>query len=236
MVVNDKARPEIVNSVNAARHTIGCDIEVVELHKKLKMIGRLSKAGAGGEVIGWQELVDQISKYDFDALAIASEISMPNQVRFNYYKNGGINPYGGVEAIASRLIANAISKPVAHAPIDPDEKEIKMFNEVVGPRIAAEMGTENYIHCVFKGLHKAPRISDSGLHVDDIDCLISPLDCYGSPHKACIEADIPIIAVKENKTCINKRPPKYIEVNNYLEAVGYIQLISTGMTEKSVRV
>ena len=42
---------------------------------------------------------------DFDALAIASQIECPPSVAKNYLKHGGVNPWGGVEAIASKLIA-----------------------------------------------------------------------------------------------------------------------------------
>lgn len=235
LVVNDMLKPEIVNSVNAARHTIGCEIEIVELKKKLKLVGTMSDDGASGEVYGWEELVAQISEYDFDALAIASEITLPKETRLDYYKHGGINPYGGVEAKLSKLISAVINKPVAHAPVDPEDPEIRSFSQIVDPRIAPEMGSENYVHCVFKGLHKAPRISDEGLSLNDIDCLITPLNCYGPPHKACLKAGIPIIAVSENTTCLNVKPPKYIEAKNYLEAVGHIQRLKCGLLEKAIR-
>ena len=236
LTVNKKIRPETINAVNAAKHTIGCEIEVVELKTELKMVSTMTKKGASGEVYGWKELVGQIASYDFDALAIASSIDISKQVVLNYFKNGGVNPYGGVEAVASKLIANEIGKPVAHAPIESNDKELKTFNEVVNPRLAAEMETQNYIHSVFKGLHKAPRIDADGLSVEDIDCLITPLHCYGRAHKACEKAGIPIVAVRENKTCLDEKPRECIVVENYLEAAGYVKSIEIGITKESVSV
>ena len=234
LVVNKPIRPETINAVNAARHTIGCKIEVVELDTELKMIATMTEQGASGDISGWWELCKQIKNYDFDALAIATSIDIEKDIELNYFRNGGINPWGGVEAIASKLIAENINKPVAHAPIMSTDPEIKDFMEVVNPRIAAEVISQCFIHCIFKGLHKAPRISDRGLSVKDIDCLITPIDCFGRPHKACIENDIPIIAVRENTTCLNKSIPIAILVDNYLEATGIVQTIKIGITKESI--
>ena len=46
----------------------------------------------------------------------------------------------------------------------------------------------------------------------------------------------PIIAVKENKTCLkDKMPDEFILVENYLEAVGIIQAMKIGISPKSIR-
>jgi len=230
LAVNKPIRSDTINAMNAAKYTIGCDIEYIELETELKMIATMSSSGASGEVAGWQELVNQISRYEFDALAIASAIEVTKEAALNYFRTGGINPWGGVEAIASKLIANAINKPVAHAPIENADQEVMgIINEVVSPTMAAEVVSNCYVHCVFKGLHKAPRISDTGLSVEDIDCLVSPLNCYGRPHKACEKAGIPIITVKENTTCLDVEPQKHDWVDNYFEAAGYIQSLKEGI-------
>ena len=52
---------------------------------------------------------------------------------------------------------------------------------------------------------------------------------------ACIEAGIPIIAVRENKTILNDpMPDSFIIVDNYLEAVGVIKAMEIGVTRESV--
>ena len=236
LVVNRPIRPETINAVNAARYTIGCEIEIVELRKELRMIAMMSKNGADGEVYGAYDLTVQIRDYDFDALAIATPIDCQKDVALNYFKEGGINPWGGVEAKVSKLIAGAINKPVAHAPIETDNEEVKDFNEVVNPRIAAEMISQTYIHCVFKGLHKAPRISDKGLHVSDIDVLITPWQCFGRPHKACLANGVEILGVKENTTCLNielSEKDAYW-VDNYIEAAGWLQCYKHGIARQFV--
>ena len=111
------------------------------------------------------------------------------------------------------------------------------FNQVTDPRMAAELVSKSYLHCILKGLHKAPRINyDSGLSVDDIDFLVSPINCLGEPHAACISHGIPVIAVKENKNiCRNAMPDKFIIVDNYLEAAGVIMASQSGIDYHSVR-
>ena len=236
LVVNSPMQPETVNAVSAARHTIGCEIDIIELKTELKLIPKFTENGASGDVYGWEELVDQVINHEFDALAIATGIDCSKEVALNYLRNSGINPWGGVEAIASKLIANAINKPVAHAPVENSDHDIKYFNEIVNPRIAAEAISQCFIHSLFKGLHKAPRISATGLSVKDIDCLITPYNCFGKPHLACIANGIEILGVKENTTCLDiKLPGKHCYwVDNYVEAAGWLQSYKEGITRYSV--
>ena len=252
VVVNKPVRPETVNAVSASRVTLGIDAEIVELHIPLKMIGKVENGRASGEVYGWEELVKQVSNYSFDALAITSLVEVGNNVGLEYYKEGGVNPWGGVEAIASRLVAGRLNKPVAHSPIE-SEADRKSdiageFNFITDPRIAPEIISECYLHCILKGLHKAPRISQyhtgygMGLSVKDVDVMVSPYGCWGRPHKACLEANVPIIEVFENQTVLNVQIPtryyvekRVISVQNYLEAAGYISAMRVGITPASVR-
>ena len=236
LAVNKPIRPETVNAVNAARMTIGADISVVELKTPLEMEGFITEQGADGRVSGWEELVFQVWPYEFDALAIATFIKCEKATALNYLRNGGINPWGKVEAITSKLIANKLRKPVAHAPIENPDPDIKTFNEIVDPRIAAEALSQCYIHSVFKGLHRAPRVSLTGLSVDDIHCLITPVNCVGYPHAACVARKIPVMAVKENATCLDDpMPDSFIMAENYLEAAGYLLAMKSGVTPESVR-
>lgn len=234
VVANSPIKEETINSVSAGRVTSGLDAKVLELTTSLRMIGTIEKGIATGEVFGWEELVEQVEQYDFDALAITSLVEVEREVRLNYLKNGGVNPWGGVEAKASRLIATALNKPVAHSPIgNPD---IQSYKEIVDPRISPEVVSVSYLHCILKGLHKAPRISDKGLNIEDVDCLVSPYKCFGEPHKACLKANIPVIVVKENQTVLDvPMDNSFIYVENYLEAIGVINAMKTGVTIESVR-
>ena len=236
--VNAPADIHTIHAISAARATIGMDAFIVELETPLKMTATMEDGVASGEVSGWQELVEQVEKYDFDALAIVSSIDIDRSVAEQYITgSGGVNPWGGVEAKASRLISMAVKKPVAHAPFG---DVLKGFKEIVDPRMAAEMVSECYLHCVLKGLHRAPTFVspryNADLSVEDISCLVTPAGCVGEPHSACMAASIPIIAVRENTTRLNDNmPDDFIVVDNYLEAAGVIASMRAGVYWPSVR-
>ena len=141
--------------------------------------------------------------------------------------------------MASKQIFSILKKPVAHAPfIDWKEgDDLKEFQKVTDPRMAAEMVSMCFLHCVLKGLHRAPRISISGgLMNYDIDFLITPINCVGPAHEACMKEGIPIISVRENKSVLkDKMPESFILVDNYIEAAGYIMAHKAGISPKSVR-
>ena len=235
LTVNKPVLNETINSVNAARVTIGADIDICELDEPLILRGFFNINGlADGEVEGWEQLVKQVSQYRFDALAIQSKVFISQETALNYLTNGGVNPWGGVEAKLSKLVATKLNKPVAHSP---QGDTLEDFNVVVDPRLSAEVVSISYLHSVLKGLHKAPRISfSSGLSRDDIDFMITPINCVGVPHRACMQSGIKIIAVKENKTVLNdKMPDDFIVVENYIEAAGLLMAYKAGINPSSVR-
>lgn len=230
---------EIVNAASGANYTIGADISVLGLNIPLKMKAYYNSANiATGDVEGWHELTQQVQDYDFDALAIASPIDIDKDDALKYVQHGGVNPWGGIEAKASKLIAERLNKPVAHAPYG---HTLDDFNEITDPRMAAEFVSVCYIHCILKGLHRAPRIN-SGIYrqglmsVNDIDLMVSPYGCFGRPHEACIDHNIPIMIVEENKTCCDHRPQEdFIMVKNYWEAAGYIAALQAGIRPDRAR-
>ncbi len=239
LAVNKPISNDTRNAINAAKSTIGVDIDFIELDTELKMVGYYKNGKADGMVDGWLELCDQVMDMDYDALAIQTFIDVETETKLNYFNGvGGINPWGGIEAIVSKLIADKLDKPVAHAPfVGKDNDDLKDYDNIVDPRMAAEMVSICYVHCLLKGLHRAPRIDyESGLSVNDVDFLITPANVVGEPHVACIDAGIPIIAVKENKTVLNdEMPDSFIVVDNYLEAAGVLMAFKSGIYYKSVR-
>jgi len=242
LAVNAPVTADTINAVNAARTTIGADIEIMPLNTPLEMTGFYDKKGkATGRVKGVEHLCTQSMSYDFDAMAIQTDITIKKELKMNYLTGtGGVNCWGGIEAITSKIIADTLDKPVAHAPfVDWPAKEDDMidFNEVVDPRMSAEMVSISYLHSVLKGLHKAPRITyGQGLSVKSIDFLITPINCVGPPHKACMDQGIPIIAVKENKSVLNDTmPDSFIVVDNYMEAAGLLMSYKAGVHRDSVR-
>lgn len=232
LAVND-VNTDTINAVSGARATIGAEIDVIKLDTPLLMKAHMRDGRASGEVIGWEYLVEQVESYDFDALAIQTKIDVDKDVARDYLTNGGINPWGGVEAKGSKFIADGLDKPVAHSPVG---DTLTDFSEVVDPRMAAEMVSITYLHCILKGLHRAPRVDyDRGLSIDDIDFLISPIGCWGEPHLTCDKAGIPIIAVRENTNCMNEpMGENTIIVNNYLEAAGVLIAAKAGVSIPSL--
>lgn len=240
VVVNSPCGYDTINAVSAARSTIGVNASILELNIPLRMIAGFKDGMATGEVLGWEELVHQVIDLDYDALAIHTPVEVPRETALTYYQEGGVNPWGGVEAVASKMIATVLGKPVAHAPVEstsPDDVELyRIMDKVVDPRIAAEAVSSCYLHCVLKGLNRAPRISKDGLSVHDIDVMVSPNGCFGPPHQACLKRDIPIIVVRENETvCGWTAIKEFIYVENYWEAAGVIACMKAGITKESVR-
>ncbi len=242
IVVNPPISGSTINSVSAGRATLGINAEILELKTPLQMIAKMENKIATGDVLGWKELVKQVSDYEFDALAIHTTVIVSQEIALNYFKNGGVNPWGGVEAKTSKLIAQELGIQVAHAPYIDFKYESKevfmMYNEIVDARMAPEVISTCFLHCVLKGLNKAPKISlkDNAYWNTDIDFLITPINVFGRPHIACLKAGIPVIAVEENKTVLNDTmPDNFIIAKNYLEVAGIISAKKAGIMVSSVR-
>jgi len=239
VAINPPASPEIVNTVSAARAILGMDAFVIVLDKPLKMTAMIDGKGvATGLVDGWEDLVEQVKSYKFGALAVCTPVDVPKEVELDYLQNGGTNPWGGVEAILSKLVYGRLGRPVAHAPYDDSPIE---FKSVVDPRISAEMLSSTSLFSVLKGLNKAPQPATEGLKVEDIACMISPIGCVGLPHGACFASGIPMLIVKENRTVLagslftEAGSDSVLYVENYLEAAGIIVAMRIGLDWRSVR-
>jgi len=241
VAVSPDAQPETINAVNAAKATIGMDAEIVVLDTPLIMRGYVRQGVACGTSEGVDDLIAQVEEYDFDALAVASPIDVSPEESLKYFRGKqSVNPWGGIEAAVSRHISAAFNKPVAHAPIESRSTKNNpelfgiLYNEVVHPRKAAEICSNCYIHCILKGLHRAPRIGNE-IARGHVNALITPAGCIGRAHLACFGAGIPVIAVEENTTAYNFRDSRIVYVKNYLEAAGYLSCLKAGVTPLSVR-
>lgn len=247
LAVNKPLKNETVNSINAGRNTIGCDISIIELNTKLILEGIFKPDGrASGIMTGADEAISQIriyqQNYPFDVLAIQTVIDVEEEVAFKYLNEGGVNPWGGVEALCSRYFSRQLGLQCAHAPYE--SNVLKNFNEIVDSRQAAELVSVSYIHCILAGLHRAPKIVDyncrskATIRVDDIDVMVSPDGAWGDPHEACANWNIPIIFVKENRNIykpFDTVPKGCIMAENYMEAAGVITSIKAGVHKDSVR-
>jgi hypothetical protein len=245
-----------VNSVSASRATFGLDCpEVVCLEPPVKMYAEYSESGrAGGRIEGLGHCLDVLKKASgkYDAVAISSIIRVPHEYHQGYFVSKGemVNPWGGVEAMLTHAISTLLDVPSAHSPML-ESKEIENIEPgIVEPRISAEAVSLTYLQCILKGLHKAPKIiSDEALlgspevfSVEDISCLIIPDGCLGLPTLAALVQGVTVIAVRENRNLMRNdlsklpwREGQFIQVENYLEAVGVMNAIKAGVTLDSIR-
>ena len=255
VAVNYPLTIDTINAVNAARATIGMDAEIMCLDTPLEMEGIIENDGtAGGKMSGHQELCKQVKNYyhsdNFGALAIVTKIKVSMEDGKRYFMHGGVNPWGGIEAMLSKFIATTFDSeyqsplPVAHAP--EDDGLFDALRGIVRPAMAAEWSSMCYLHCVLKGLYRAPRLmrlDNTNEHLADltnrdIDFLVSP-DCWGPPHQYATVYDIKQIVVTDNRTMLpdekNRiQTPSQIIVDNYLEAAGVIMAARAGVSLDSV--
>ncbi len=243
LVLCNEVTKKTVNSVNAYRSLLGIDAIIVELRNPLIMRGWIENDFATGLIHGVDQLLDDVRGllrvHKFDAIAVHTPIEIDQSVIDEYVEGGkGINPWGGVEAILSRMLTEELKIPVAHAPHEITDLEYGISD----PRLSPEMVCGSHLGSVLKGLHKAPRRTgaDPGISVYDLSVMISPL-CWGRPHEACRKRDIPIVWVMENRTTrirdFSSRPQSHsdYEVSNYVEAAGLLLALQNGMSVCSIR-
>jgi len=240
---------EIVNAVSSARISLGIDCNVYEMDNIIKSVSAYSTSGrAIGTIEHLERLFEIIDKYksEYDAIGLSTFIEVPKEYHLNYFitKEDMINPWGGIEAMLTHSIAEEFRLPCAHSPMMASREIMEMEVGIVDPRKAPETSSTTYLHCILKGLHKSPKIVsyDKGINAEDISCLIIPDKCIGLPTLAAIEHGIPVIAVKENEnsmkndlTSLPFKKGQLFIVENYLEAVGVMHLLKSGVSIDTVR-
>jgi len=240
---------EIVNAVSTARISLGIDCDVYEMDNIIRSISTYSSSGrAVGTVEHLERLFEIIHRFrnEYDAIGLSTFIEVPKEYHLNYFTSDRdmINPWGGIESMLTHSIAEEFKIPCAHSPMMASREIMEMEVGIVDPRKAPETSSTTYLHCVLKGLHKSPRIVpfEKGLNAEDISCLIIPDGCIGLPTLAAIEHGIPVIAVKENGNSMRNnleslpfKKGQLFVVENYLEAVGVMHLLKSGVSRESVR-
>jgi hypothetical protein len=245
-----------INAASAARASLGLECPlVVELEPPIKMRARYSTTGcAVGRVEGLERLCEILKRHEgeYDAVALASVIDVPSEFHTEYFKQhvNMVNPWGGVEAMLTHAVTMLFGIPTAHSPMFESTEIANLDVGIVDPRMSAEAISVCFLHCILKGLHRSPRIipdrealSNPGiLTASDVSCLVIPEGCVGLPTLAALEQGIPVIAVKENKNRMRndlRELPfalgRLFVVENYLEAVGIMSTLKSGVTVDSVR-
>ena len=239
---------EIVNAVSSARISLGISCDVIKMKDRINSISLYSGSGrAVGQVENIEKLFGIIKKYiqNYDAVGLSTFIKVPDQFHKMYFtEDNMINPWGGIEAMLTHSLSLEFNIPSAHSPMMSSREVMDLEVGIVEPRKAPETSSVTYLHCILKGLHKSPKLVpfDKGLNVEDISCLIIPDGCVGLPTLAAIEHEIPVIAVRENKNRMQNNLEEYpfkqgklFIVENYLEAVGVMNAIKSGISVDAVR-
>jgi hypothetical protein len=261
MVIDDHRDPffseAAINSVSAARAAMGMDCPLVlKMQDKVLMRSLYASSGrAVGRIEHLQRLCEVLSEHRdrYDAVAISSMIQVPEHFHGDYFREDMaemVNPWGGVEAMLTHAVSVLFDVPSAHSPMLASKAILDLDVGVVDPRKSAETVSTTFLHCILQGLHKSPRIVPSAavhgspglLTAADVSCLVIPDGCVGLPTLAALEQGIPVIAVKENTNCMKNdltalpwQPGKLFVVDNYLEAVGVMSALRSGVALDSVR-
>jgi len=246
-----------VNMASAARAAAGFDVrEVVVLGRNFSMRSEYASSGrAAGVVEGLESVFSALDRRrgEFDAVAVASLIKVPAHYHKAYFADAAdvmVNPWGGVEAMLTHTLSRRYRVPTAHAPMMTSREVQTLDFGPVDPRKAAEPVSCTYLFSVLKGLHRSPAIcpadGDPGsrgrIGVENIHCLVIPDGCVGLPTLAALAQGIPVIAVRGNRNCMKNDlrdlpggDAGVVFVDNYLEAVGVMTALRSGISLESVR-
>lgn len=253
---NPEFTAEAINSVNAARATLGASMpKVVRLDPPLSMTAEFSASGrAMGRIENGEHLLRALDdrRGDYDGIALSTQIQVPFNYHVDYYEQRGemVNPWGGVEAILTHAISTLYNVPSAHAPMLESNEVAQLDLGLVESRMAAEAISMAFFICALKGLHRAPRVVTARnalpvpgvLSVEGVSCVVIPDGVLGLPVLAALEQGIPVIAVRESVnlmrndlTALPWAPGQLHIVENYWEAAGVMAALKAGLDPASVR-
>ena len=156
---------------------------------------------------------------DKGAEAIAIVCRFPDEQGDDYANGVGVDPVGGVEAIISHYISKEFSIPCAHAPAFDD---IAISTDIVDKRCSAEYITPTFLPCILIGLNQAPKLTKSGISINDLDFVVVPYNSIGGiPVLEASKRRIKIYAIRENVTVLDVTPMNFLNtcdiINTYNE-------------------
>lgn len=211
-IIFDKAIPENVlnihiNTLNAVKTVYGIDVigyEITEENAGVEFFTTESGISAGS-LNNPDTLLNAGKKLlaaGAEALAVVCFFEEPPED--DYEKGEGVDIVGGIEAIISHFLSKELSCPCVHAPAFLD---VEICGKIVSPKVSAEYITPTFLPCLLMGLKNAPKITKD-LNTDcltykNLHSLVLPWDSLGSSIVFdAIEKNIPVYAVKENKTVL----------------------------------
>lgn len=226
-VIFDKAiKPDVlnvhINTMNATEVVYGLNFVGYEItEEEVGVEFFIDKSGVSmGNVKNLLTLKKATQKLlDKGAEAIAIVCRFPDEQGEDYANGIGVDPVGGVEAIISHYISKEFSVPCAHAPAFDD---ITIPTEIVDKRCSAEYITPTFLPCILIGLNQAPKLTKSGININDLDFLVVPYNSIGGiPVLEATKRGIKIFAIKENRTILNVTPENFLNtcdiINTYNE-------------------
>lgn len=242
-----QAMTRIANAANAARTVAGVDlIGWVPTDDALAL--RLAGGELGsthGEISNPEVLLEAARKavaLGGEAIALVARMpEVPADLAEAYAQGTGPDPIGGLEAVLSHLVVDALMVPCAHAPYEPFEEE-----GLVDPRVAAETIGLTFLPCILEGLARAPRFVPASeaisgdLTIAGVDAVVAPkAACGGIPMLVAAERGIPLIAVKSGVAACQVTPEALgipaLPAASYLEAAGMLLALKDGLSLAMLR-
>lgn len=224
-IIFDKAiKPEVlnvhINTMNAVEVVYGLNIIGYEITEEdVGVDFFVDKSGVSmGNVKNLLTLKNAAKKLiDKGAEAIAIVCRFPDEQGDDYANGVGVDPVGGVEAIISHYISKEFLIPCAHAPAFDD---IAISTDIVDKRCSAEYITPTFLPCILVGLNQAPKLTKTGISINDLDFLIVPYNSIGGvPVLEASKKGIKVFAIKENQTVLDVTPMNFLNtcdiINTY---------------------
>ena len=240
-----------INQASAARVTLGCDVDVIEVNDPPKYSFYFNENRmAVGKTTNFEKLLNVVEKYkgQYDSFVLHTITDGDNSIFGDYFNDKfDINPWGGIEAMITHTLSNLLDVSVAHAPLFDDYEDFNFHFPIVNPQKSPETLSKTELFCVIKGMYKTPKIVEpinvSGVLTNsDVHALVIPDRCIGIPVLAALEQNIPVIAVDDNrnlmKNDLSKLPWKrnqFFRAKNYLEASGLLTALKNGLSPNSLK-
>jgi hypothetical protein len=249
---NEESLETVYNIVNTARAVHGVDIGGVVVTGD-RVGGRCVRCKSGAYVGTLDDpsvLLDaarQLIEKGVNAIGITSNIQdLPEDDYAKHFDGQHPNPTGGAEAIISHLISENYRIPAAHAPLM-NIKPQDLKSNIVDARGAGEFASPSGLACILVGLSKAPQLVKSNnyrikdaVNINNLLAIVAPFGTLGGiPMLTTQKYNIPIIAVRENRTILDVTGDKLglrnvYEVSSYAEAAGCVQALRSGIHIESL--
>ena len=224
-IIFDKAiKPEVlnvhINTMNAVEVVYGLNImgyEITEEEVGVDFFVDSTGVSMGNvkNILTLKKAAEKLIERGAEAIAIVCRF--PDEQGDDYANGVGVDPVGGVEAIISHYISKEFLIPCAHAPAFDN---IQVETDIVDKRCSAEYITPTFLPCILIGLNQAPKLTKTGLSVENLDFVVVPYNSIGGiPVLEAAKRGIKVYAVKENQTVLDVTPMNFLNtcdiINTY---------------------